>query len=413
VTREIVAADLVLPGPAGESVAGGAVLIEDQTVRDVGPLAAVTERAGAGTPLVRYPGCTILPGLIDTHVHLAFDASPNPVASLRATDDATLYADMAARARQLLDSGVTTVRDLGDRGALAVRIRDAVATGALPGPRVLAACAPITLVGGHCWFLGGEVNGPDAIRAMVRRNVGHGADLIKIMVTGGNLTPGGPPVWMPQFTTAEISVAVAEARAAGLRIAAHAHGVGGIEAALRAGVDTIEHCTFTSERGMMAGPAVRTDLVDEIAASGTFVCPTLSAAMNDAVGVLEPAILRAWLDSYQMLYERGVRLIAGTDAGIPSAGFDRYADGLLWLNRSGIPAPDVIALATANAAEAIGLGGEIGRLAAEHTADLIVVDGDPRTDLAVLARPRLVFRAGRRHVPADAAEPDAQGRSVR
>lgn len=412
-TREIVAADVVLPGPAGESVAEGAVLIEDRTVRDVGPVDAVTARAGAGTPLVRYPGGTILPGLIDTHVHLAFDASPNPVASLRATDDATLYADMADRARRLLDHGVTTVRDLGDRGGLAVRLRDAVAAGTLPGPRILAACAPITPVGGHCWFLGGEVTGPDAIHAMVRRNVRHGADQIKIMVTGGNLTRGGPPVWMPQFTAAEIAVAVAEARAAGLPIAAHAHGVGGIEAALRAGVDTIEHCTFTSERGMLAGPAVRTDLVDEIAASGTAVCPTLSAAMNAAVEILEPAKLRAWLDSYRLLYERGVRLIAGTDAGIPTAGFDRYADGLLWLNRAGIPAPDVIALATVNAAEGIGLGGAAGRIAAGHAADLIVVDGDPRTDLTVLARPRLVIRAGRRHVAAEPAEPDAQERSVR
>lgn len=137
----------------------------------------------------------MLPGVINAHVHLAFHGGPDTVATLRATEDAALAAAMAQRAQQMLACGVTTVRDLGDRGGLAARLRDRIAAGELPGPRILTSGAPLTIKQGHCWFLGGEVAGPGELRPRVRALASAGVDLIKVMASGGQLTPNSPPMW--------------------------------------------------------------------------------------------------------------------------------------------------------------------------------------------------------------------------
>ncbi|WP_424643310.1 amidohydrolase family protein [Embleya sp. AB8] len=398
-TGRIVAGDLVLPGGGAAEVPHGAVLVADGLVRDVGPYAEVVERAAPGTPVARYPGSTILPGLIDSHVHLVFDASADPVAALDGVDDLDLLAAMAARARQLLDSGVTTVRDLGDRGGLARRLRDTIAAGLLPGPRVLAANTPLTIPGGHCWFLGGEVADRDELLATTRAHIASGADVLKVMATGGNLTPGGPQAWQGQFDADSIAAVVREAHAAGLRVAAHAHGAVGVRAALAAGADTLEHCTFIPEAGPAAGPDVRLDLVREIADRGVFVCPTFSRAFDLTEARIGRPAMGPWLDVARVLHEHGVTLIAGTDAGIAGARFDAYVTGLEWLARAGLANTDVLEMAGANAAAALGLGDVTGRLAPGLAADLVVVTGDPRADLAALRKVRLVLAGGRPHLP--------------
>lgn len=395
----IFAADRVLAGPASETIADGAVLVSGELIADVGPRADVAERAGPSVPVTRFPGAAILPGLIDCHVHLAFDAGPDPVGAMRAADDHALLLLMAGHAAQLLDAGVTTVRDLGDRGHLAVRLRDAVAGGTLPGPRILAAGAPVTLTGGHCWFMGGEADGPEEIRAVIRRNLRAGADVVKVMATGGNLTTSGPPPQRQQFTVAELELVVAEARRFGRRVAAHAHGASGIEAALAAGVDTLEHCSFTGAGGVAAGPAPREDLLRAIAASEVYVCPTFSAALARVRELRGEAALQARLGLVRLQHQQGVRLIAGTDAGIPNSRFDAYAEGLAWLARADLPAETIIDMATVTAAAALGIADQAGRLAPGLAADLLVVDGDPVADLGTLARPRLVVAHGRARIP--------------
>jgi imidazolonepropionase-like amidohydrolase len=142
------------------------------------------------------------------------------------------------------------VRDLGDRGGLAVAFREAINAGELVEPRILAATAPLTPPGGHCWFLGGEVAGAEQFRQRIHHNAAAGADVIKVMVSGGSMTPGGAQMWQPQFSTTELRSVVEEAHRLGLPVAAHAHGTSSIRICVDAGVDTIEHCTWLTGPGV-------------------------------------------------------------------------------------------------------------------------------------------------------------------
>ncbi|MFJ8738255.1 amidohydrolase family protein [Embleya sp. NPDC127516] len=400
-TTRILSADLLLAGPEGEAIADGAVLVRDDLIADLGPRADVLARAEPGTPHHRFPGATILPGLIDTHVHLSLDPTAAQASAIGKAGDGELLLAMAGHARRLLDIGVTTVRDLGGRGNLAGCLRDAVAAGDLPGPRILTAGVPITVTGGHFWFLGGEADGVPEIRAAVRRNLRAGVDVIKLLVNGSRLTPGGPRGWHRQLTDEEIAAAVEEARRFGRPVAAHVLGADAIEASIEAGVRTLEHCSFGTPAGPVIEPAARDALIATIAASGAFVCPTWSITMSETAARIGDARMRPWLEVARHQYENGVRLIAGTDAGTPGVPFELYVDGLEWFVRAGIPTTAALESATVIAAEALGLAERTGRLAPGLDADLIVVTGDPREDLAVLRAIRLVLARGRVHTPAD------------
>jgi imidazolonepropionase-like amidohydrolase len=402
VSGVVLTAGLVLTGRG--AITGGAVSVAGGVITGVGPADRVLAEVPAGTTRLDFPASTILPGLIDAHVHLAFDASDDPVAALSLVDDDELYAGMAERARRLLAVGVTTVRDLGDRGHLAIRLRDEIAAGLRPGPRILTAGTPVTTAGGHCGFLGGETRGHADIRRLARANLAAGADLLKIMVTGGHLTATGPRLWESQFGAEEIAIVVAEAHRAGRPVAAHAHGVEGIAAAVAAGVDTIEHCTFARTGGQAAGPDPRPELLEAMARQGIVVCPTVSGAFTEVAAKAGEAVLKPWLDLIRLELDHGIRVIAGTDAGVARARVDRYTEGLEWLARAGLTNTEILDMATTSAAEALGLGAETGRLAAGHRADLIVVPGDPRDDLAVLHNPQLTIAAGRLPRESDAQD---------
>ncbi|MEU3371259.1 amidohydrolase family protein [Streptomyces sp. NPDC006711] len=388
----LITAARVLTGPGGEHVEDGAVLVRAGTITAVGPRAAVEAVTPNGVARQDFGDATVLPGLIDCHTHLAFDASSDPVAALQDTDDEALLEGMAVRARQLLGSGVTTVRDLGDRNGLALHLRDTIAEGALPGPRILSAATPVTSPGGHCWFLGGEVEGADAIRALVRRNVEAGADVIKVMATGGGHTRGGPAIWQNQFSQDELRLVVEEARRAGLPVAVHAHGTAGIEAAVAAGVSTIEHCTWMAEDG---GFDLREELVDKIKAAGIHVCTATSPnwrAFAERVGHERAEQL---FTSMRWMAKLGVPMIAGTDAGVTRAVFDKFVNSLEFYQYLGIPVAKIIDMATVDAARALGIGAETGRLAVGCRADVLVVDGNPLDELDALRRVRLVLAGGR------------------
>lgn len=396
----LISAARVLTGTQDEApVEDGAVLVRNGEIAAVGPRRRMEETAPGEASRLSFPNGTVLPGLIDCHLHLAFDAGRDPVGTLQAADDTDLLLGMAGRARQLLDNGITTVRDLGDRAGLALRLRDAIAEGRLPGPRVLAAGPPLTSPGGHCWFLGGEVEGAEAIRERVRENARRGVDVIKVMATGGGLTKGGPAIWESQFSTAELRVVVEEARRAGLPVAAHAHGTEGIASAVAAGVDTIEHCTWMGNGGF----EVREDLVAEIAARGVHVCPAPSPNWRGFAERFGPERAAELFDRVRWMADQGVALVAGTDGGVPGAGFDNFVGSLEWFEHLGFAPRQVLALATTQAARALGIDTETGRLASGYRADLLVVDGDPTVRLEALRAVRLVLAHGRPHLPARAA----------
>jgi imidazolonepropionase-like amidohydrolase len=385
---EILTAPRVMTGD--ETIIDGAVVLGGHTVDWAGPAVALPAEYRS-LPRTDYPAATIMPGLIDSHVHLAFDGGPNPAARMRAETDEQQLMLMLHSARQLLGVGVTTARDLGGRGYLAVAVRDAIAAGLARGPRLVVAAAPITVTGGHCWFMGAEADSEDDLRRLVRTHHKNGADLIKVMSTGGFMTAGSAP-WYAQFTTAQIAVIVDEAARVDKPVAAHAHGIEGIRRAVEAGVTTIEHCSFvteTNERRFSEAVAAR------IAEQGMFVCPTISGIapyVTELTGIEVGAHVKA-------LHDMGVRIIAGTDAGIDNNPHHQYTAGLEYLVTLGFTPAQVLAMATTEAAAALGLGAVAGRLAPGYDADLIVVAGDPRTDIAVLHELRRVIAQGRDYVP--------------
>ncbi|WP_328634991.1 amidohydrolase family protein [Streptomyces sp. NBC_00356] len=395
----LITAAHVLAGPDRDAVADGAVLVREGVIACVGPREEVERQARPDDPRLAFPVGTVLPGLIDAHVHLCFDAGPDPVATLQEQGDEALFATMADRAQQLLGVGVTTVRDLGDWGGLAVRLARDIREGSVVGPRVVPATVPVTPPGGHCWFLGGEVSGPDEVRRLVRRNVEAGAEVIKVMETGGGLTKGGAKSWETQFSEEELAALVDEAHRAGLPVAAHAHGVDGIAAAVAAGVDSIEHCTWMTADGF----EVRQDVLDEIVQRNIYVCPTISPNWRMLPKFFGAERAEAMFDAVRQMAEAGARLIAGTDAGVQRAGFDGLPASLTFYEHLGLPNDRILAMATTEAARALGLNETTGQLTPGYSADILVVAGDPLAELGALRSVETVIAAGRLHGPRDNA----------
>jgi imidazolonepropionase-like amidohydrolase len=331
---------------------------------------------------------TILPGLIDAHVHLGFDASRDPVAQMRADSDAVLLLRMRRAAQRALAAGITTVRDLGDRHYLGVTLRDWFRAGDELGPEIVAAGPPITVTGGHCFFMGGEADGELEVRRAVRERVKAGADAIKIMATGGHMTSGTNPS-LPQYSLEEIRAAVHEAHRLDRQVAAHAHGPAGIAVAIEAGVDDIEHCSFRVAGGRQ--PDSR--LIERLAEQRINVCPTVGALPSDRPNPL----IEGFLPILGEMHRAGVRLIGGTDAGIsPLKPHDVLPRGIAFLASAGLTNAEALVAATSRAAEACGVADRKGTVAVGKDADLLVVDGDPTRDLGALFSVRAVYRAGRR-----------------
>ncbi|MEU1824127.1 amidohydrolase family protein [Streptomyces abikoensis] len=398
----LITAARILTGHPGEVIEDGAVLISGETIVAAGPRAQVEAQASAGEPRLECPGdTTVLPGLIDCHTHLCFNASATVLESFLQRDDEELLDDMRARAQGFLSAGVTTIRDLGDRNYLAMRLAEETENAETAGPRILSAGAPVTPPGGHCHFLGGDVSGAEQIRALVRRNADAGAKVIKVMETGGRLTRNSGPSWESwetQFTPADLAVVVQAAHELGLPVAAHAHGAAGIADAVAAGVNTLEHCTWMTPGGDYE---IRADVLADILAKDIVICPTITAGWRQVPKVFGEERAAKLFGNVQRMAEAGARMITGTDAGVQFAQPGGLAASLSFYEHIGVSKSRILQMATADAADALGLGGETGKLAAGYSADLLVVDGDPLEDLAALTAVKAVFGRGRRFQPGE------------
>ena len=248
---------------------------------------------------------------------------------------------------------------------------------------------PITTTGGHCWFMGGEADGHDEIRRAVRERHKAGADVVKVMSTGGFMTAGSAP-WHAQFASAELQTLVDEARRVEMPVAAHAHGTPGIANAVAAGVTTIEHCSWVAADGI-PGEGYDEDIVGAIVDKSIRVCVTANARFGSRDPVRREGARRRIV----RMHAAGVRFIAGTDSGINNVRHYEYAGGLLALADCGLTPAEVLAAATTEAAAACGLARSKGAIAPGMDADLIAVDGNPLDDLAVLVPEPWVMKAGR------------------
>ena len=394
---KLLRADLVLAGRPGECFMDGEVMIDGPRIVHAGARGSAPEVPG--TEVVDLPGCTLLPGLIDSHVHLGFDRAVDPVTRRSGEGDARLLLRMAENCRKLLSAGVTTERDLGGRDFLEIALRDAIEAGLAVGPHLVVATRPITNTGGHCWYMGGEADTEADIRRVARENLRAGADLLKIMATGGNLTPVGAPPWQAQFTAAQIKVAVTEAAMRGKTVAAHAHGAAGIANAIEAGVATIEHCSFRGPGGLGGPVEVDMGLVERIADRGIYVCPTVSGVVWKIRESMDAGWFESWLSRLALFRDSGVRMVAGTDAGFMMRGhenrMDEYLAGLELFAAAGWDQAAVIEAATVLAAQACGVGELTGSLEAGKRADLLAVRGNPLTRLDDLRQVQLVMVSGR------------------
>jgi imidazolonepropionase-like amidohydrolase len=352
----------------------------------------------AGCEVVNFPDATLLPGLIDTHVHLCGDSTLGALDHLPTFSDEEMTAVIEDSLRAHLACGVTTVRDLGDRRWAVIDWRDRN-RGNTGVPMVLASGPPITSPGGHCWNMGGQARGVNELRRAVQHRVERGVDIVKIMASGGVNTPG-TDAFATQFTIEELRAVVQEAHAAGLLVTAHAHPLAAIRDALAAGVDAIEHATFATETGIEVSDTVVASLVESLIP----VCPTLGRAPGVAHTAAQLAFRRkvgmtdeSRVQTVGQLHRAGVRVVSGSDGGIsPGRRHGVLPEAVIDLVDGGMSTADALASATSLAAEACGVGDRKGRLAVDFDADLLLIDGDPLADITALRNPAAVYVRGHR-----------------
>jgi imidazolonepropionase-like amidohydrolase len=365
------------------------VLISEGSLAWVGPHARAPREAKSAVP-VNGHGRTLTPGLIDCHVHLCFDGSPDFVAEARVTE-AFAAVKCAANARRQLDAGVTSVRDLGGLGAVVCEVGKAIGEGRVAGPRVVASGQALTITGGHGWnSFALQCDGPDGIRAAVRQQFRAGARSIKIVATGGVLTPG-VSVDFTAFTPEEVAAAVDEAHKWGAPIAAHAIGKTGIEHSVRAGIDSIEH-----------GAQISPETAREMKKRGIFHVPTISALLGivDHPEDVPPYAVEKGRQIVDMLRETlgrnariGVRFACGTDAGTPHNPHGNAPREVIRMVEWGVTPVTALQAATSNAAELLRLP-EVGTIEEGKSADLVLWEGNPLDDISALLAPRLVMLGG-------------------
>ena len=390
----LITADALIDG-SGAVHRPGALLLDGERIVALGDRVV----APSDAERVHFEGATILPGLVDCHVHLSDAGLPD--ATLQDRDPPALRTlRMAEHARRTLAAGFTTVRDLGGRDHLEFGLRRAVAEGLARAPRLVLAgkVISITTPGASAWRgMYRQADGAQELVKAVREQVAAGADVIKLMATGAVLAPGHERPGTAQLSSAELRAAVETAHTLGRRVAAHAHGIEGIRRAVEAGVDTIEHGTHLHEDRAVARA---------MAQRGVFLVPTLKAlaGIADGTGVPEDIAAkahdrRADRDAtFRMALEEGVPIAMGTDAATPFNRHGENAQELAIMVELGMDSMAAVVATTAVGARAIGRE-DIGVLAAGKLADLAVWRGDPLANVRVLERPPLaVFLGGTRIV---------------
>lgn len=395
--QTIINADAYVDVVNGKTIPNVSILVDDNKIKEIKTRGNIS--AAPGVKVINLKGKTLVPGLMDMHVHLQGDAEDNFLAS-KGNSIPRQTVKAVKNAKKTLLAGFTSVRNLGAKGYAVIGVRDGINSNEIPGPRIWAAGHSISITGGHCddnfsppeakSMAGGVANGPWAVRAKVRENIKYGANTIKVCATGGVFSKG-TKVGIQQLTEEEMRAAADEARLRGLVSAAHAHGANGIKAAIRAGIDSIEHCSFLDDEGI------------ELALKhGTYLsCDIYNTEYTLAFGVAngvpeeninkEKMVSQAQRDSFRKATKAGVKMVFGSDAAIYPHGdngkqFSRMV-------KFGMTPAQAIQAATVNSA-ALLQQPLLGEIKTGYFADIIAVDSDPLKDISTLENVTFVMKNG-------------------
>ena len=348
----------------------------------------------------------LVPGLINSHVHLCLRSDGHPI-DYRQSDHMALLT--AVRNLQIeRSSGVTTVRDCGDTNGVLFALRDGITQGLIEGPRLVLCGRPLTTRTGHTHFWGGIADTGTALSRAVKERKAQGADFIKLMATGGGTRGSNPS--RAQYSPEQISAAVNTAHSLGLKVAAHCRGTPGIANAIKAGVNHIEHACFELPDGRLL---FEPELAYEMAQKGIAVTPTiqlyrdiyrhlsqkraqqqLTAAEADYLRIL-PSVIEEKFRTLQGLRAAGVTCVAGNDGGLPHTGFGGLGKELVAMVCGGMTPMQAILSATKEAAQAMGIDQDTGSIQVGRQADLLVVAGNPAADIHQITAVRMVLQAGK------------------
>ena len=389
--RHLIKAGCLIDGTGASPRENVDVLFDEGRILAIGDRDTIDDSDAAVIPAFDK---VVLPGLVDAHVHICFDASCDPVFNVRHEPRPDMMIRGVCNARDMLNAGVTTIRTLGTPDDLDLHLRDGIRQGLIPGPRIVAAGRSLTVTGGHGHYYRIEADGPAEMREATRLQIKNGVNVIKITVTGGIMTPRVRP-GVSKFDLDEIRAVVNEAHKAGLKVAAHAENPEGVNDALAAGVDSIEHGYF------MQNP----EGLDRLVASGAYLVPTLMAyeliANGLEQGVPPEAVEKAKealeynTSGFRTALDAGANIAMGSDAGTAFNHHERSWREASFMVGNGMSPMDTIVAATRNGADLLGLGARVGTVEPGKVADLIVVDGDPLADIASLGNVVCTIQGGR------------------
>lgn len=340
--------------------------------------------------IIELDGLTLMPGLINSHIHLCLHADLDIITVCKNDSEAVTVIKAVENARRTIMSGVTTVRDLGSHFTVAADVKAMVDSDVIVGPRILHSGYPICMTGGHGWFFGREADGIDDCRKAAREQLKHGATWIKVMATGGILTPGVSPECY-QLNEDEMRACCEEAHKAEKRVSTHAQGAPGVKNALRAGVDTVEHGFYIDD-----------EAIELFLENDAWLVPTLNAPTTTVQGDVPDYVMKkaqAVLDTFYERLEKaisaGVKIGAGSDSGTPLNMHYEFYKEIVLLSKTSLGNLRALKCATSINAELLGLDDKIGRIAPGYCADLIAVKGDPIKDPSVLKEVAWVMKDGK------------------
>ncbi|MEE8465165.1 MAG: amidohydrolase family protein [Dehalococcoidia bacterium] len=411
-TLRVILPGKLIDGVAGKAQEGMAVAIQGSSIKWVGPAsqAESLDSGGAQRETLDLSAGTLLAGLFDIHTHTNMPGDGRTGEQVNEDDNDEVRLLRSARnTAAAVASGVTTLCDCGSWNRNAFALKEGLSQGIVEGPRVLVSGPPLTVTGGHLWYMGGEADGVDAVRARVRNMVKQGADFIKIAASGGSTSTSDP--YRAAYSLGELSAIVEEAHNRDRPVLAHCRCTDAINMALDAGVDAILHCAFYDNDG-----TYRFDqkTADRLAASEVWLNPTmgLGNANRERLAKLkterdltpeeEDRLERSTvsgansLAQFSALVKAGVKLVGGSDCGWSYYPFGDFQGEIMSLHAAGLSRIDAIHAGTRSPAAALGIGGTIGTVEAGKEADLLLVNGDPTEDLQCLRDVAAVFKAGAR-----------------